>query len=101
MVNVHDRLDIDPLVDELTPWFETTFPEALMPVQKFGVGPSNTWKFEVRIGGPAIADPGVLRNLAAKVTEIVQASPLVKSRPTQAGKTSGSVSWMLPSKAPC
>jgi multidrug efflux pump subunit AcrB len=40
------------------------------------VGPSNTWKFDVRITGPGDADPGILRALAAKVTAILDDAPL-------------------------
>ncbi len=76
IVNVRDFKDINGLIAELDPWFQETFPQALMPIRKYGVGPSNTWKFEVRISGPAVADPGVLRALADEATEILRAAPL-------------------------
>ena len=47
------------------------YPQALVPMRKYGVGPSNTWKFELRISGPSIADPGVLRSLADQVVAIL------------------------------
>jgi len=51
-------------------------------MRKYGVGPSNTWKFELRISGPSIADPGVLRSLADQVVAILERSPLSGSART-------------------
>ena len=54
---------VDAVIAELEPWIPENAPEAMVRVRKYGVGPSNTWKFEVRISGPAEADrllpPGV------------------------------------------
>ena len=77
IVNVHDFKQINDIAAELGPWLEDTFPQALAPIRKFGVGPANTWKFEVRISGPAEADPGTLRALADKATAILERAPLV------------------------
>ena len=77
IVNVSDFKAIDGLIADLGPWFKQTFPDALVPMRKYGVGPSNTWKFEVRISGPAEADPGVLRALADEGIDILRGSPLV------------------------
>ncbi|MEM1114476.1 MAG: efflux RND transporter permease subunit [Pseudomonadota bacterium] len=76
IVNVHNPKDIDALIDELTPWLSETLPDALVPVRKYGVGPSDSWKFELRISGPAVADPQVLRGLADEVLGILRTSPL-------------------------
>ena len=76
IVNVRDFREIDELFADLKPWFQDAFPDALVPMRKFGVGPSNTWKFEVRISGPAEADPGVLRTLADEGIDILRDSPL-------------------------
>ena len=76
IVNVRDRTEIDGLIADLGPWFKQTYPDALVPMRKYGVGPSNTWKFEVRISGPAEADPGVLRALADEGIDILRDSPL-------------------------
>jgi multidrug efflux pump subunit AcrB len=82
IVNVQDYGDIDDLMNELNIWFRQNFPQALVPMRKYGVGPSNTWKFELRIGGPSIADPGVLRFLADHVVTILEGSPLSDSART-------------------
>jgi multidrug efflux pump subunit AcrB len=76
IVNVQDYRDIDGLMSELHTWFQKNYPQALVPMRKYGVGPSNTWKFELRISGPAIADPGMLRSLADQVVAILKGSPL-------------------------
>lgn len=76
IVNVKDYREIDNLMDELDTWFRKKYPQALIPFRKYGVGPSNTWKFELRISGPSIADPGVLRSLADHAVAILDDSPL-------------------------
>lgn len=76
IVNVKDFREIDDLIAELGPWFEQNLPNAKVPMRKYGVGPSNTWKFEVRISGPADADPAVLRSLADQGVSVLRASPL-------------------------
>ncbi len=76
VVNVSDYRAIDGLIAELDPWVASNFPEAQVPIRKFGVGPSNTWKFEVRISGPSDASSSVLRKLAGKYQAILEAAPL-------------------------
>jgi multidrug efflux pump subunit AcrB len=76
VVNVHQNKTIDGLIQELTPWLEENLPDALVGIRKFGVGPSNTWKFEARISGPAVADPATLRGLANQGLTALKNSPL-------------------------
>ncbi len=76
IVNVHDYREIDGLMAELTPWFAEHYPDAQIPMRKYGVGPANTWEFEVRISGPAEADPALLREYAEQSMAILEASPL-------------------------
>jgi len=71
IVNVHDAKEIDGVIADLAPWFKETYPNAFPILKKYGVGPSNTWKIEVRISGPAEAAPGVLRSTAKKVREVI------------------------------
>ena len=79
IVNVHELGEIDGLVAEFNEWFEESYPQALVAFRKYGVGPSNTWKFEVRFSGPAVADPAVLRSLADQGVAILQDNPLSSS----------------------
>jgi multidrug efflux pump subunit AcrB len=82
IVNVHDFRDIDDIMEGLELWFDENLPNAIVPLRKYGVGPSNTWKFEFRISGPAVASPGILRSLAGEVTDILDNEPLAAYRRT-------------------
>lgn len=75
IVNVHEFRQIDALIEDLHPWFTQHYPQAQVPIRKFAVGPGRTWKFEIRISGPAIADAGVLRKLGAEGVAILDSSP--------------------------
>ncbi len=75
IVNVHDYSSLQGLIQEMDSWFAENYPQAIAPIRKYGVGPSNTWKFELRISGPAVADPSMLRSLANKVTKILDDNP--------------------------
>ncbi len=76
IVNVHDYRDVEGLLADLSTWFDANYPQAQVPLRKYGVGPSNTWKLEVRFSGPAVADPAVLRSLASQGETILAESPL-------------------------
>jgi multidrug efflux pump subunit AcrB len=76
IVNVHDYREIDELIAELEPWLKENLPDALVGTRKYGVGPSNTWKFEARISGPAVAEAGVLRSLAEQGLAALRNNPL-------------------------
>ena len=76
IVNVHDVNEIDGLIRELAPWFEEQFPDAQVPMIKYGVGPAETWKFQGRISGPAVADASTLRSLAQDAVDLLEADPL-------------------------
>jgi multidrug efflux pump subunit AcrB len=82
IVNVADYREIDGLIAELDPWLKENYPSALVPVRKFGVGPATTWKFQARISGPAVADPGVLRSVGDEVIDILRANPTVAAYQT-------------------
>ena len=76
IVNLHDFRKIDELIKELTPWVAETFPDSMVPMRKFDVGPGQTWQFQYRISGPAIADTEILRGLGEQVQEILRDEPL-------------------------
>jgi len=42
IVNVHDFREIDDLVVDLNPWLMRNYPQAVVPLRKYGVGPSTT-----------------------------------------------------------
>ncbi|MCK5190334.1 MAG: efflux RND transporter permease subunit, partial [Methylococcales bacterium] len=76
IVNVHEFNKIDSLIADLTGWFDAEYSQAQVSMRKYGVGPSNTWKFEVRFSGPAEADPALLRDLGNQGISILRKSPL-------------------------
>jgi len=75
VVNVRDYRDVRPIMSALAPWLQEQYPEALTLLRPFALGPGNTWKFEVRISGPALASGDTLRALAAKGATILRENP--------------------------
>ena len=78
VVNTKSGDDVDPVVADLEPWMTENVPQALTRVRLYGLGPSDTWKFEARFSGPQEADPEVLRALGDKGKAILEGTPLAK-----------------------
>ncbi|MBW2476754.1 MAG: efflux RND transporter permease subunit [Deltaproteobacteria bacterium] len=76
VVNLHDFREIDGLIKDLAPWVAENYPDAMVPMRKFDVGPGQTWQFQYRISGPAVADIAVLRDLGEQVLDILRDEPL-------------------------
>ena len=75
IVNVHDFRDVEDLVAELDAWAKEHYPNAVVPIKPYVVGISKTWQFEVRISGPAVADPEILRAVASNGGVEIEKSP--------------------------
>jgi multidrug efflux pump subunit AcrB len=75
IVNVRDQREINALLADLRPWVDEHFPDALVPLRKYTVGPGDTWKLELRVSGPGNADPATLREIGDEVLAIVAKSP--------------------------
>jgi len=75
IVNFPDYTYVDSFIEEFEPWALQNFPHAMVRFRKYAVGTSNTWKFEVRISGPADANFDQLRETGDEITKIVKASP--------------------------
>ncbi|NQT12353.1 MAG: efflux RND transporter permease subunit, partial [Planctomycetes bacterium] len=75
IVNLHTLKGLNELVPEIDAWMGENVPQARCLVRRYGLGPSETWKVEARISGPAIADPDVLRELGQEGVAILQTSP--------------------------
>ncbi|MBW2275651.1 MAG: efflux RND transporter permease subunit, partial [Deltaproteobacteria bacterium] len=71
IVNTPSYQEIAPLIAELEPWLRDNVQGAMVRVRKYGVGPAETWPFEARFSGPAEADIGTLRSLAAQGVAIL------------------------------
>ena len=76
--NTYSFDDVDGLYEEFETWTNEAYPQALMRVRKYTVGPGDDWPFELRISGPAEADLGTLRSLAEEGMAILRASPYAK-----------------------
>ncbi len=78
IVNTVDIASVSPMVSEYESLLKDQFPEARVRVRKYGAGPSTTYKFEARFGGPAEADPETLLALGEQGLDILRDHPLVK-----------------------
>ena len=78
VVNTHSYEEIFPLVERLEPWMEENYPDAVTRVRWYGVGPSETWKLEWHVTGPAVADLDILRDITDQMVEILQDTPIAK-----------------------
>ena len=76
IVNVMDFRQVPEMIVGLNEWFQQKMPQAAAALRPFGVGPSNTWKFEARIVGPSGADGATLRTVASDVERVLVQSPL-------------------------
>jgi multidrug efflux pump subunit AcrB len=78
IVNTKTLEGVGDVMKDIEPWLKENYPHALTRVRRYGVGPSDDWKFEARFSGPAEADPAILRSLAQKGMAILEASPYAK-----------------------
>ncbi len=72
LVDVDDYRTIPGIVDEVQDEMEALFPEAIIQVRQFVLGPSTGGKIQLRISGP---DPAELRRLAAKAEAVMLDDP--------------------------
>ena len=78
VINTKSGDDVNPVVAEMEPWMNENVPQALTRVRLYGLGPSDTWKFEARFSGPQEADPKILRELGERGKAILEGTPLAK-----------------------
>ncbi len=76
LVDVDDYRRIATLVPEMQRVLEERFPDAVVNVRRFVLGPSTGGKIQLRIFGP---DPAELRRLAAKARAVLEAEPSLKA----------------------
>ena len=82
IVSFDSHTDAFAFADEIEPWLNEHCPQALTRARKYGVGPSDTWKFEALFSGPANADLAVLRDLAGQGMAILEACPSAREART-------------------
>jgi len=72
LVSVEDWKLIDSIAQKTQSELETMFPDAVINVKKFSLGPGSGGKIQLRINGP---DPAELRRMADKTKVILAADP--------------------------
>ncbi len=78
VVNTLDYESVVSLIEEYEPLLKEKFPQAMVRVRMYTVGPGDTWPFEFRISGPAEADLATLRRLGNEGMDLLRASPYTK-----------------------
>lgn len=76
LINFKKYQDIDPFIAQHSQWLKDEFPEALVRIRKYNVGPGDAWKFELRVLGPYDAAPSQLRSVGSDLLAAIQKSPL-------------------------
>ena len=76
LINFKTFRDIDPFITQYSDWLQNEFPEALVRIRKYTVGPGNAWPFELRILGSYDASLNDLRSLGSDLLAEVRRSPL-------------------------
>lgn len=71
---VQNYQEIENIFEQYRPWLAENFPDAMVPLRRFSVGPGKTWVFEVRVLAPALTDPSLLRAEGEKILEIVRSA---------------------------
>ncbi|MEM7022461.1 MAG: efflux RND transporter permease subunit [Pseudomonadota bacterium] len=79
IVNVADYREIPEILETYHAWTEVEVPDAQVRWREYGLGPSDTWKFEARFSGLAEADPDILRSLGNQGLEILRDHPMVEA----------------------
>lgn len=83
LVSVDDYRTINDIIPTVQNDLEEMFPDAIVNVKKFLLGPGEGGKIQLRINGP---DPNVLRQLAYEVMTIISEDPLSKAIRTEWGE---------------
>lgn len=75
IINFKSYRDIDPFIKQQSDWLQNEFPEALVRIRKYNVGPGDAWKFELRVLGPYNANLNELRKVGSELLAKVKKSP--------------------------
>ncbi len=76
LINFKKYQDIDPFIAKHSQWLQNEFPEALVRIRKYNVGPGDAWKFELRVLGPYDVNPSDLRHIGSSLLSKIQKTPL-------------------------
>ena len=78
IVNLHDWQDVDAVSKEIEGWMVKRLPNTPTRIRKYGVGPSDPWKFEARFIGTAETSTEELRQVAEQAMAVLRENPLAK-----------------------
>lgn len=76
LVNFKNYRDVDPFIAQHSQWLQNEFPEALVRIRKYNVGPGDPWKFELRVLGSYDTNLSELRNIGTELLSKIRKSPL-------------------------
>ncbi|MBA3815426.1 MAG: efflux RND transporter permease subunit [Parachlamydiaceae bacterium] len=76
LINFKSFQDINPFIAAHSEWLQNEFPEALVRIRKYNVGPGDAWKFELRLLGPYDVKPNELRQIGSSLLAKIQKTPL-------------------------
>ncbi len=76
LINFNNNKEIDPFISRNQEWLNNHFPEALIRIRKYTVGPGNPWKFELRILGSYNANLSQLRETGNQLLADIRSSSL-------------------------
>lgn len=82
LVTAASYVEIYAIAADIEPWLKANI-DVMTRVRKYGVGPADPFKFEVRISGPSTADLATLRRLGEQGKAILRASPLTRDVRTE------------------
>jgi multidrug efflux pump subunit AcrB len=82
LVSVKELKLLDEIAMKLQNELEVMFPDAIVNVKRFNLGPGDGGKIQLRING---TDPEVLRGMAARVVSIIRSDPGAKAIRTEWG----------------
>lgn len=76
LINFKSYHDINPFIANHFQWLQEQFPNALVRIRKYNVGPGDPWKFELRVLGPYDANLSQLRHIGSDLLAKIKKSPL-------------------------
>lgn len=77
IINVRSSQQVQETYEALSQWINNNF-TGYTSVQKYNVGPGDTWKFELLFIGSTDADPEILKSLAQQAFDILKKNPLAQ-----------------------
>lgn len=78
IINLKESAGVNRLIDELQPWLDENFSDAIPLMNRYALGPGETWKVEARFISPGDSDPEILRELGEQALKKTRGQPLMR-----------------------